>query len=200
MARINLLPWRAELRREQRVRFLSVLAFAAVVAAAAVGAVHLFYAQKISYQNQRNNFLQGQIKLLDKKIEEIKNLRHERERLVKRIEAIQTLETNRPLEVRLFDEIVNTLPDGVFLKSIAQKGTSITVTGTAQSQSRVSSYMRNIEQSKWITKPKLEVVQTTTTKGGERLSDFTLNFEQVVPKSNSDEDEVTSSKAGGNRR
>lgn len=199
MARINLLPWRAELRREQRIRFLTIVAFAALLAVAAVGAVHLFYAQKIDYQNRRNAFLEGQIKLLDKKIEEIKNLRRERERLVKRIEAIQTLETNRPLEVRLFDAIVNTLPDGVFLKSIAQKGSSITVTGTAQSQSRVSSYMRNIEQSKWITAPKLEVVQTTNTKQGERLSDFTLRFEQVLPKADSDEED-SSSRAGNKRR
>ena len=188
MARINLLPWRAELRREQRIRFLSILAVAAVLAAVVVGTVHLYYDQKIAYQNRRNDFLQGQITLLDKKIEEIKNLRRERERLVKRIEAIQTLETNRPMEVRLFDELVNTLPDGIFLKTIVQKGTSITVTGTAQSQSRVSTYMRNIEQSKWLTAPKLEVVQTTNTKQGERLSDFTLRFEQVVPKVNSDDE------------
>ena len=188
MARINLLPWRAELRREQRIRFLSVLAVAAVLAAMAVGAVHLYYDQKIAYQNRRNDFLQGQIALLDKKIEEIKNLRRERERLVKRIEAIQTLETNRPMEVRLFDALVDTLPDGIFLKTIVQKSTSITVTGTAQSQSRVSTYMRNIEQSKWLTAPKLEVVQTTNTKQGERLSDFTLKFEQVVPKVNSDDE------------
>ena len=188
MARINLLPWRAELRREQRIRFLSILAVAAVLAAVVVGTVHLYYDQKIAYQNRRNDFLQGQITLLDKKIEEIKNLRRERERLVKRIEAIQTLETNRPMEVRLFDELVDTLPDGIFLKTIVQKGTSITVTGTAQSQSRVSTYMRNIEQSKWLTAPKLEVVQTTNTKQGERLSDFTLRFEQVVPKVNSDDE------------
>lgn len=188
MARINLLPWRAELRREQRIRFLSILAVAAVLAAVVVGTVHLYYDQKIAYQNRRNDFLQGQITLLDKKIEEIKNLRRERERLVKRIEAIQTLETNRPMEVRLFDALVDTLPDGIFLKTIVQKGTSITVTGTAQSQSRVSTYMRNIEQSKWLTAPKLEVVQTTNTKQGERLSDFTLRFEQVVPKVNADDE------------
>ena len=92
------------------------------------------------------------------------------------------------MEVRLFDALVDTLPDGIFLKTIVQKSTSITVTGTAQSQSRVSTYMRNIEQSKWLTAPKLEVVQTTNTKQGERLSDFTLKFEQVVPKVISDDE------------
>ena len=180
MARINLLPWRAELRREQRNQFVALLGMTAVFAVVAVAAGWWYYDQKISYQKQRNGYLDIEIAKLDKKIEEIKDLEHERERLVKRIEAIQNLQTVRPLEVRLFDEIVTTVPDGVYVKEIEQKGAAITIKGSAQSQSRVSNYMRNIEASKWVSNPKLEVVQTVT-KSGDRTSDFTLHIDQKLP-------------------
>ncbi len=182
MARINLLPWRAELRREQRIEFGIMLGITAVVAIVVSLAVWWYYDQKIDYQKQRNAFLDAEIAKLDKKIEEIKSMEQERERLVKRIEAIQNLQTVRPLEVRLFDEIVTTLPDGVYIKQIDQKGSAITIRGSAQSQSRVSNYMRNIEASKWLTNPKLEVVQTTQeTKEWDRTSDFVLHVDQVLP-------------------
>ncbi|HTT07571.1 MAG TPA: PilN domain-containing protein [Gammaproteobacteria bacterium] len=182
MARINLLPWRAELRREQRNQFATMLGITAVVAIVAAAAVWWYYDQKIDYQKQRNTYLDAEIAKLDKKIDEIKDMEQERERLVKRIEAIQNLQTVRPLEVRLFDEIVTTLPEGVFIKQIDQKGSAITIRGSAQSQSRVSNYMRNIEASKWLTNPRLEVVQTQTApKEGERTSDFILHVDQVLP-------------------
>lgn len=180
MARINLLPWRVELRREQLHQFAALLGVTAIFAVAVVGAVWWYYDQKIDYQKQRNGYLDIEIAKLDKKIEEIKDMEQERERLVKRIEAIQNLQTVRPLEVRLFDEIVTTVPDGVYIKEIEQKGAAITIKGSAQSQSRVSNYMRNIEASKWVTNPKLEVVQTVT-KEGDRTSDFTLHIDQVLP-------------------
>jgi type IV pilus assembly protein PilN len=186
MARINLLPWRAELRREQRNQFFTLVGITAVCAIVAVAAVWWYYDQKIDYQKQRNGYLDIEIAKLDKKIEEIKDLEHERERLVKRIEAIQNLQTLRPLEVRLFDEIVMTVPDGVYIKEIEQKDTAITIRGSAQSQSRVSNYMRNIEASKWVTNPKLEVVQTVT-KEGDRTSDFTLHIDQVLPTAETDQ-------------
>jgi len=187
MAHINLLPWRAELRRLQRRNFLSILGLSLILAAGAVGLVQWYYKQRIEYQGSRNSRLEGEIATLNKKIEEIKTLEKEKERLVKRIEAIQTLETNRPLVVRLFDEFVNTLPDGMFLTEVDQKGNAITVKGVAQSQTRVSSFMRNVEASRWVTNPHLEVVQTTT-KEGERLSEFTLNVEQVIPKKEGEEE------------
>lgn len=196
MAHINLLPWRAEIRRQQKKKFLSILGLSAVAACGIVALVQWHFNQRIAYQGSRNARLETEIATLDKKIEEIKTLEREKERLVKRIEAIQTLEANRPLVVRLFDEIVNTLPEGMFLTSINQTGTAITIQGTAQSQTRVSSYMRNIEASKWVTKPKLDVVQTTS-KEGERLSDFTLQVEQVVPKPQGDSGTEASGSAAG---
>jgi type IV pilus assembly protein PilN len=196
MAHINLLPWRAEIRRQQKKKFLSILALSAVAACGIVALVQWHFNQRIAYQGSRNARLEAEIATLDKKIEEIKTLEREKERLVKRIEAIQTLEANRPLVVRLFDEFVNTLPEGMFLTNIDQTGTAITVQGTAQSQTRVSSYMRNIEASKWVTKPNLDVVQTTS-KEGERLSDFTLKVEQVVPKPRSDSETEASGGSAG---
>lgn len=196
MAHINLLPWRAEIRRQQKKKFLSILGLSAVAACGIVALVQWHFNQRIAYQGSRNARLEAEIATLDKKIEEIKTLEREKERLVKRIEAIQTLEANRPLVVRLFDEIVNTLPEGMFLTSINQSGTAITIQGTAQSQTRVSSYMRNIEASKWVTKPKLDVVQTTS-KEGERLSDFTLQVEQVVSKPQGDSGTEASGSSAG---
>jgi type IV pilus assembly protein PilN len=195
MAHINLLPWRAEIRRQQKKKFLSILGLSAIAACGIVALVQWHFNQRIAYQGSRNARLEAEIATLDKKIEEIKTLEREKERLVKRIEAIQTLEANRPLVVRLFDEFVETLPDGMFLTDIDQTGTAITVKGTAQSQTRVSSYMRNIEASKWVTKPNLDVVQTTS-KEGERLSDFTLKVEQVIPK-NKDESGTADTEASG---
>jgi type IV pilus assembly protein PilN len=198
MAHINLLPWRAELRKQQRQTFLGILGMALLLAMGAVALMQWHYDQRIAYQNSRNTRLETEISSLNKKIEEIKTLEKERERLVKRIEAIQNLETNRPLVVHLFDEFVDTLPEGMFLNGIDQAGNSITVTGTAQSQTRVSSYMRNIESSKWVTNPKLDVVQTTS-KEGERLSDFTLKVDQMMPKASEDEASSSTDKgsAGG---
>lgn len=181
MAHINLLPWREELRREQRRRFLSVIGLSLLLAAGVVGLVQWYFNQRIEYQGFRNARLEKEIATLNDKIAEIKDIEAEKERLVKIIEAIQTLETNRPLEVRLFDEIITTLPEGVFLQEIDQKGNTVTVRGIAQSQSRVSSFMRNVEASKWVSNPRLEVVQTVTEEG-ERLSQFTLMVDQVVPK------------------
>ncbi|MFO1436205.1 MAG: PilN domain-containing protein [Gammaproteobacteria bacterium] len=196
MAHINLLPWRAELRKQQRKAFLSILGMAALLAMGAVALTQWYYNQRIEYQNSRNTRLDSEIATLNKKIEEIKTLEKERDRLVKRIEAIQNLETNRPLVVHLFDEFVDTLPEGMFLNGIDQTGNNITVTGTAQSQTRVSSYMRNIEASKWVTNPKLDVVQTTS-KEGERLSDFTLKVDQMIPKASEDDASSDQGSAGG---
>lgn len=193
MAHINLLPWREELRREQRRRFLSVIGLSLLLAAGVVGLVQWYFNQRIEYQGLRNARLEKEIATLNDKIAEIKDIEAEKERLVKIIEAIQTLETNRPLEVRLFDEIITTLPEGVFIQEIDQKGNTVTVRGIAQSQSRVSSFMRNVEASRWVSNPRLEVVQTVTEEG-ERLSQFTLMVDQVVPKK---EDEAQGPTATG---
>lgn len=181
MAHINLLPWREELRKERKVRFFTVSGIAAVVAAGVVVAVHLFFVQLIAYQNDRNQFLEGQIKLLDKKIKEIKNLEKERERLLARMRGIEQLQTSRPIIVHIFDQFVQTLPDGVYLTEISQKGKSFTVKGVAQSNARVSNFMRNLDASKWLTGAHLEVIETKQ-MDKRRLADFTLTVQEKGQK------------------
>jgi len=182
MPRINLLPWREELRKQKRTEYLAILGVCAVVAAAVWFAVHLYFSELIDYQNQRNDFLKAEIKKLDKKIAEIKALEKERDNLIARMKAIETLQTSRPLIVHLFDELVTTLPEGVYLTEVSQKGSRVSIKGVAQSNARVSNYMRNVEASEWLADPKLRIIETHS-KGSRRISDFELTLRQTKPTS-----------------
>jgi type IV pilus assembly protein PilN len=188
MPRINLLPWRAELRRQRRTEYLIALGICAVVAVAVLATVDFYYNALIDQQNTRNNFLTEKITELDKKIAEIKQLEKEKENLIARMKAIEQLQTSRPYVVHLFDELVSTLPDGVYLTSVQQSGDVVTLKGVAQSNARVSNYMRNIESSIWLKDPKLTVIQSKT-QTGRRIADFTLTLKQNKPKSGKDEQE-----------
>lgn len=179
MTRINLLPWREMRRKERRRQFASVALGAAVLMCAIVLYVHLHINGLIDNQNARNAYLEGQIKKVDEQIKEIKNLESEREKLLARMNIIQQLQSNRPQIVHLFDAMVTTLPDGVYLKTIKQNGRSIVIDGVAQSNARVSAFMRNLDASEWLTKPRLDVIKATETKNGDRDSDFTLRVSQV---------------------
>ncbi len=137
MARINLLPWREERRKQQQIEFFVILGIAAAVTLLIWGGIHMHYSARIDYQNSRNQFLETQIARLDKKIQEIEELEKEKERLLARMRAIEQLQTNRPLIVRLFDELVNSLPDGVSVTKVEQSGKQITINGVAQSNARV---------------------------------------------------------------
>jgi type IV pilus assembly protein PilN len=180
MAKINLLPWREELRTQRKQEFMVMLGIAAVVAAGIWGLVHVYHTQLIQYHQARNQYLTGEIAKLDKKIEEIKKLQQEKERLLARMRAIEQLQGNRPLIVRLFDELVVSLPEGVSLLSVEQKGTGITINGVAQSNARVSTFMRNLEASEWLKNPQLDIIQARDEEG-QRVSNFTLRFVQTVP-------------------
>ena len=189
MARINLLPWREERRKQQQIEFFVILGVAAAITLLIWGAIHFYYTQRIDYQNMRNQFLETQIARLDEKIKEIEDLEREKERLLARMRAIEQLQTNRPLIVRLFDELVNSLPEGVSVTKVDQQGKNITINGVAQSNARVSSFMRNLESSEWLESPKLDIIQAETAEGL-RISNFTLRFNQVVPQAEGEEDEV----------
>ena len=188
MAHINLLPWREELRQERQKQFLLTLAFFAVLAAGVWGLVHVYNNQMIEYQNSRNAFLDGKIAILDKKIKEIQELEKQKERLLARMQAIQELQGNRPLIVRMFDEIVTSIPDGVSLSKLKQVGKKITINGEAQSNARVSNFMRNLESSDWLTNPELDIIQADA-EDTSRISQFTLRFDQVIPKQDEEEGE-----------
>jgi type IV pilus assembly protein PilN len=187
MAKINLLPWREVQRKEKTQEFFVMLGVGAVLAAVVVIAVHVYHSQLIEAQLNRNKFLEDQIVLLDTKIEEIKELENEKKKLLARMRAIEQLQGNRPLIVRFFDELVGSLPEGVSVTEISQSGSSITINGEAQSNARVSSFMRNLESSEWLTSPALDIIQVENA-GEVRVSVFILRFTQVIPKTSEEDD------------
>ncbi len=188
MAKINLLPWREELRTQKKMEFFSIIGMAALATAIVFGLFYMYNEARINYQNTRNSYLNAQIALLDTKIEEIRELERQRARLISRMQAIETLQTSRPIIVHLFDEIVTSLPDGVYLKEINQTGATIILKGTARSNARVSNFMRNIEKSLYMKLPNLTVIQTATVDN-RRLSDFELRLTQGSPTKQSESDE-----------
>ena len=172
MPRINLLPWRAQLRAQRQKEFgLAVLG-----ALLAAGAVTLFASWAISgaidRQHDRNEVLRKEIAELDKQITEILGLEAQRQRLLARMEIIGRLQRSRPEVVHVFDQLARTIPDGVFLTSVRQTDKKLELKGVAQSSTRVSTFMRNIEASAWLSDPQLQVVETL--KSGGTGSEFTL--------------------------
>lgn len=186
MSKINLLPWRVELRKQKLQEFLQVLALVAVVGVGVIGLIHYYYVKLNDYHQQRNQFIVNETKKLDKKIAQIKELEKKKQQLLDRMRAIEQLQGNRPLIVRFFDALIKTLPEGVTVDSITQTGKNITLTGEAQSYARVASFMRNLEASPWLTKPSIDEIQGANV-AGLRISKFTLHFSQVIPKSGDDE-------------
>ena len=177
MPRINLLPWRAEERKKRQREF----AFAAIGAVVAAGAVALLLSlvmsNRIDRQNEKNQILKTEIEKLNRQITEINGLDNQKQRLLARMEIIQKLQRSRPEVVHLFDQLVRTLPDGVYLTSVKQSDKRLVCKGMAQSSTRVSAFMRNIDDSEWLDKPELEVVETK--KDAALGSEFTLFANQV---------------------
>ncbi|MDD3448090.1 MAG: PilN domain-containing protein, partial [Gammaproteobacteria bacterium] len=160
MARINLLPWREERRKERQRQFLGMLVGFALLAGAIVLYVHMHIGWMIDDQEARNNYLNQEIAILDKKIQEIQELEKEKARLLAHMKIIQELQANRPVVVHLFDEMVKTIPEGVFYNNLERRGTTLTMRGVAESNTRVSALMRNTEASDWVTSPKLNIIET----------------------------------------
>jgi type IV pilus assembly protein PilN len=177
MPRINLLPWREAERRERKLHFTLALGAATLASVALTFIAYLTMDSMVSAQQRRNNLLRVQIKILDKEIEEINSLENDKQRFIARMEIIEKLQRSRPEIVHLFDTIVRTLPDGVYLTSIKQAGMHIKFEGIAQSSTRVSSFMRNIDASDWLKNPALEVVESK--KGDGLGSSFILDADQV---------------------
>lgn len=178
MARINLLPWR-ETERTRRQRELAAIVVIALGMVLIIGlALHLHVEGLISDQKSRNEFLQSKISLLDGQILEIEGLEETKEKLLARMEVIQQLQVSRPEVVHLFDELAIGIPEGVYLTKISQSGRSVVLEGRAQSNARVSAFMRSIEDSKWIGKPLLMLIEHKD-KTGTGMSHFRLRFEQL---------------------
>ncbi len=183
MPQINLLPWRDEQRKRREKEFMVTAVIAALMMGAVVLGVHLHYESRIAYQDQRNQFIETEIASLDKKIKEIENLKKERDRLIARTNVIQNLQSGRPEIVHVFDELVTTLPDGVYYTKVAQKGRGLNLQGVAQSNARVSSLMRSLDTSTWFTNPSLVEIKSDNKKEqAVRLSSFSLNVKQADKK------------------
>jgi len=188
MARINLLPWRESRRSEQQKEFFTLMGLAAAVCVGVVLLTHFEINGRVEHQERRNQFVTNEIKILDDKIKEIKKLDSTRQALIERMEVIQNLQATRPGIVHLFDELVSTLPDGVHLTSLRQSENSLDIAGRAESNARVSSYMRNIEASEWIASPSLGVIETKETELA-RVSDFSLSAIQSNPNLETDDED-----------
>jgi type IV pilus assembly protein PilN len=176
MPRINLLPWREADRKRKRQEFFVGIIGAIVIALLLGLAVNLKMDGVISSQNERNQLIQAQILEVNKQIEEILDLEARKDKLKARIEVIEQLQRSRPIVVHLFDQLVRTLPDGVYFTSVKQSGNQLQFAGVAQSSTRVSALMRNIESSEYLTEPSLGKVATTTSG-----SEFTLAAKQSGP-------------------
>lgn len=187
MPSINLLPWR-EAERKKRQRDFGVATGGAAVAGIAVVMVTFFaYSQMISSQLDRNARLQAEITELEKSITEIDGLEQQKERLLARMEIIEQLQKSRPEIVHLFDEIVRQLPEGVYLTGLSQTGARVEIRGVAQSSTRVSALMRQIDASEWLTDPEVERVETTQS-GAARQAVFVVYAKQVRSESNAEEE------------
>lgn len=175
MPRINLLPWREEARKERQKKFVAALAIAAALGAAVVVVGRFHVDLLIQNQQARNTYLQSEISVVDRKIAEIKELQATKQRLINRMQVIERLQQSRPEVVHLFDELVRTLPDGVYLTSVKQDGKKIEMRGVAESNARVSAYMRNIEASEWLENARLgpDGIQSSN-DGRLRRSNFQL--------------------------
>jgi len=178
MARINLLPWREELRAERKRQFFGILGLAVVVGVLVSILVHMTFQSKITNQVGRNSFLKTEISQLDAKIREIEKLEKQREELLNRMQIVQSLQQSRPLVVRLFDELVRQIPTGVYLTDFSRKGKKLALKGKSESTPRISAFMRNIEKSKWVAKADVSGIKADK-KGSVPTTVFTMTAQQV---------------------
>jgi len=179
MPSINLLPWRQALRQRRRKEFLIGIGAAAALAVVVTLLAHLTVSSVIDAQKRRNELLKAEISELDKAIEQILALEEQKARMIARMQVIDTLQSSRPEVVKLFDQIVGTLPEGVYLTSVKQSGKKIEFNGVAQSSTRVSAFMRNIDASESLSAPELKVIQTGRDAGPG--AQFTLFAQQRLP-------------------
>jgi type IV pilus assembly protein PilN len=176
MIRINLLPHRAEKRHARKVQFIALSVISLIAGVLLIGFVHVAMSAKISYQERRNAYLKQEISILDKQIEEIRKLREQTQSLLARKNVVERLQSTRADVVHLLDQMLRILPDGVYIKNLKQTGNKITLTGNAQSNARVSTLMRAIEDSPWLDTPALIEIHAVNNVGGARVSEYTLTF------------------------
>jgi len=181
MAHINLLPWREERRQERQQQFIAALLGGFIFAAATLYGAILFADGLIDNQKSRNTYLQAEITKLDIKIKEISELEQERDKLIARMQVIQELQSSRPKVVKVFDALVRTVPDGIHLNKVTRVGAALTFDGVAQSNARVSVFMREIDDNLEFNESNLQVIQRTSTQD-DAIRQFTLAVQESKPK------------------
>lgn len=176
MARINLLPWREELRKQYWRDFAISIGVSVVLTLVILGGVHIYIESLKEYQNGRNRRIQDQITILNKKLKEIKDIEEKKNKLLAKIDVIQRLQLSRPQIVHLFDELARTAPEGIYLTTFKQSANKLTMNGMSQSNARVSAYMRSIEASPWIQNPHLNIIKA----GGSSKSGHSNSFKMLA--------------------
>ena len=188
MARINLLPWREERRKQRQEEFGVMFAIAALGAVLLSFVIISYYNGQIDGQNERNEYMRTQIAEVDKAIAQIEELDKKKAKLLARKDVIEKLQANRSQMVHLFDSLVRTIPDGAILTSIKQDNETLTLEGRAQSNARVSTYMRNLEVSGWMSKPDLTIIEAKDGGGKGLPYEFKLTVKLANPNAPKDED------------
>lgn len=181
MARINLLPWRDQLREERKKQFLVTLVGVLILAGACVLLADQYFNSKIDQQNSRNELIRTENAALDFRIKEIRELKTRRQQLVERMKIIHDLQGNRPIVARVFDQLVRTLPDGVYFTDLKMTGQTISIEGAAESNNLVSSLMRNQDASDWLSTPNLTEVKALNADRLDQTNTFKLTVQQVAP-------------------
>ncbi|MFA5938349.1 MAG: PilN domain-containing protein [Sinimarinibacterium sp.] len=176
---INLLDWRQSRREKRKQDFVASLGLALAVAGGIVGASWMLVDGELQFQQARNEFLRVQIKEMDQKIKEIEELERVRANLLGRMRVIEELQASRTASVHFFDELVNTLPDGINLTGVKQQGAQVTIDGVAESNGRVSTYMKSLDASIWFSDPRLVVIKTNE-KDRRRKGEFQLTVKRLM--------------------
>lgn len=181
MAKINLRPWREELRAEKQKQFVVMILGAVIIAGGLAFLWKSDMDSRIAYQQSRNAYIETATKELDKQIKEIENLKRQRDELLARMQVIQDLQGKRPVIVRVFDELVRTLPDGLYYTDLKKAGDRLDIVGMAESNSRISNLMRQFEDSEWFANPNLtNVAAADSARAG--YSQFNLSVQQRTPE------------------
>lgn len=201
MAKINLLPWRQELRKQRQQEFVAIVLAVAGLAVGIILFAHMALTKQVGDQLERNSYIRAEISTLDTKIKEIDELQKRREELLSRMKVIQDLQGHRPIIVRVFDEFVRAMPDGVYFRTVERKENVFSIVGVAESANQVSSLMRNLEASQWFKNPLLSKVAAdaqpaASTKGKPATpqassNSFSLSVELEAPESAAEADKGT---------
>ncbi len=176
---VNLLDWRKERRERRKKEFATAMGIGVAFAAAIVGLAYMTMVGAYDYQVARNEFLRKEIKEMDRKITEIQELERVRNNLLARMRVIEELQASRSATVHFFDEIINTLPDGVKITALKQQGSKVTLDGVAESNGRISTYMKNLDASPWFTGPRLIIIKSNE-KDRTRKSTFQLQVKVLT--------------------